>query len=212
MLCVRRDYTMKYSPNFLLVAAFFFLGPLSLFSREPLKVYFSAKVKPEQQDINKNLLARFFSTKNSRVFLPQDHINLTLKNNEDNNQSAYQMDKEAINWCDILFLVSPYGKDSSWTVGYAEATGKFTVVYLTEASSIEDILVMNSADIIATEDPEVYKKLSEHKSLSKKSLFIFEKDNFEEVMICMLYANKAKQTRFLENATKYKQLHVTAQK
>ncbi len=190
--------------HLLIFLTLFSLAPTTTFAKEPIKVYFAAKVRSQkQQEINKRLQDRFFSTKNSEVFLPQEHLQSHLKAHHNNNHASFSMDKDAINWCDILFLVSPYGKDCSWTVGYAEAIDKFTVVYLTESDSLDDVLVISSADMIATDNKQVYDKLLKHPALSKKSLFIFENDNFEESLICLLYANKSKQARFLDNASKY---------
>lgn len=188
-------------------------APILISAQEPLKVYFSAKVKSsKQQEINKRLQARFFSTKNSQVFLPQEHLQYQLEAHGNDHHAIYSMDKDAINWCDILFLVSPYGRDCSWTVGYAQAINKFTVVYLTEAESIKDTLVISSADLIATDNPTVYEKLLEHQSLANKSLFIFENNNFEETLVCLFYANKSKKTHILKNAQQYHKLKASKEK
>lgn len=193
--------------------AIVFVAPVFSFAQEPIKVYFSAKVKStKQKEINKRLEARFFSTKNSEVFLPQEHLKYQLEAHGNDQYASYSMDKNAINWCDILFLVSPYGKDCSWAVGYAQAINKFTVVYLTEKESINDLLVINSADIIATDNKEVYKQLLGNPSLAKKSLFIFENNNFEETLICMFYANKSKQARIKQNSEQFQAMQADAKK
>lgn len=45
-------------------------------------------------------------------------------------EEAYQKDKAALDWADILVMLYPCGNDGHLELGYAAGQGKFTVVYV----------------------------------------------------------------------------------
>ncbi len=45
-------------------------------------------------------------------------------------QEAYDKDKAALDWADILVMLYPCGNDAHLELGYAVGQGKFTVVYI----------------------------------------------------------------------------------
>lgn len=45
--------------------------------------------------------------------------------------AGYELDRDAIRWCEELLMLEPCGKSASWELGYAFGLGKSTAVLLT---------------------------------------------------------------------------------
>lgn len=148
--------------------------------REKIRVYFSAKVsKPHYQEFNLEIRKKIFN-KAYQVFMPQSLFipELEFATIE---KCAYEADKSAIDWSHIVFLLSPYGKDCAWEIGYAKGKNKFIVGFLSDKESINDTMVMGSLDLVLTDDPEIMSILAKDYRTKEKSLYLGDKP-FDELV------------------------------
>lgn len=60
-------------------------------------------------------------------------------------EGGFQVDFDALNWCDAVVAVQPFGRSASLGLGYAAGAGKFTVLLL---SSGEPELMVKMCDRI----------------------------------------------------------------
>jgi nucleoside 2-deoxyribosyltransferase len=69
-------------------------------------------------------------------------------------QEAYDKDKAALEWADILVLLYPCGSDAHLELGYIAGQGKFTIVYINEGyvlglmDKVCDKFVFSDAELI----------------------------------------------------------------
>ena len=157
--------------------------------QEQLKVYFSAKLsKTEYQEINTKISNSIFNDKYN-VFLPQDFI-IPKLDNSFVEKCAYYVDKEAIDWADIVFLRSPYGKDCSWEVGYAKGKNKFLVGFFQDKDSINDSMVTSSLDVIITDNKDIMTALKSDKRTKDKCFFATKLEGCFDKVIANFYSKK----------------------
>ncbi|MEM8727580.1 MAG: nucleoside 2-deoxyribosyltransferase [Chlamydiota bacterium] len=148
------------------------------FSREErierkTRVYFSARVsKPQYQQFNLDIRDKIFN-ENYQVFMPQS-LFIPELDFETIERCAYEADKAAIDWSDIVFLLSPYGKDCAWEIGYAKGKNKFIIGFLSDRESINDSMVIGSLHLAVTDDPEIMSVLATDGRTKDKCLFLKE--------------------------------------
>jgi nucleoside 2-deoxyribosyltransferase len=153
------------------------------------KVYFSAKLsKPEYQAINTKISNSIFNDKYD-VFLPQDFV-IPKLDHSFVEKCAYYVDKEAIDWADIVFLRSPYGKDCSWEIGYAKGKNKFIVGFFQDKESINDSMVTSSLDVIITDNKDIMTALKSDKRTKDKCFFTAKLEDCFDKVIANFYSKK----------------------
>lgn len=155
----------------------------------PLKIYFAAKMsKNEYRQANVKTLEKYLNKPTFRVFMPQNITvpELTFSKVE---KCGYEADRAAIDWSDILFLSSPYGKDCAWEVGYASGLNKFIVAYVTETAAINDTMVISSVDLIITDQKNTYNQLLKDERTAKKSFLMTSSDSFTNVCMPLYYVH-----------------------
>lgn len=156
-------------------------------SDEEVKVYFCARLGTEAARTNNSLVRAALFDEQFNVFLPQEVQipKLPFKSIE---RCAFWVDCEAIEWCDILLVVSPYGKDCAWEVGFAKGLGKKIFGFFTEAKSIEDTMVVSCIDAILTNNPHVYDQLLLDPRTKDKSYFLASHPDFSAFVKAYLHA------------------------
>jgi nucleoside 2-deoxyribosyltransferase len=155
----------------------------------PLKIYFAAKMsKDEYRKANIKTLEKFLNKPIFRVFMPQN-ITVPELSYSRIEKCGYEADRAAIDWSDILFLSSPYGKDCAWEVGYASGLNKFIVANVTDTSSINDTMVISSVDLIITDQKNIYDQLLKDDRTAKKAFLMTSSDSFTDVCMPLYYVH-----------------------
>ena len=80
-----------------------------------------------------------------------------------------------------MFLLSPYGKDCAWEIGYAKGKNKFIIGFLSDKESIGDSMVIGSLHLAVTDDPEVMSILAKDDRTKDKCLFLGE-ESFDNLV------------------------------
>ena len=149
-------------------------------TKKEIKVYFAARLsQPEYRENNLLMYQKMFNN-NYNVFLPQDIIIPKLEYSMVQTFS-YLIDKAAIDLSDIVFLLSPYGKDCSWEIGYARGKNKFIVAFLVDTESVKDTMVMGALNLIITDNPEIMNFLTNDYRTKNKCILIKEGDDFDVI-------------------------------
>lgn len=74
-------------------------------------------------------------------------------------EAGFRSDMEALNWCDAVVGVQPFGRSASLELGWAAGAGKLTVLYLDEG---EPELMVKMCDHICLTMDQVLAALARH--------------------------------------------------
>lgn len=74
-------------------------------------------------------------------------------------QAGYQLDKDALDWCDTCVLLLPCGRSAHLEAGYAIGQGKQTIILLAD-KGFEPELMYLMADAVVTEEAQLFEILS----------------------------------------------------
>jgi nucleoside 2-deoxyribosyltransferase len=136
------------------------------FSTDKIKVYLSARIAEDAHQWNNcvcNSLDERFE-----VFKPQEHNPYNMDHRR-LPKSVYEMDLKAMQESDIGLLLSPYGRDCAWEVGWYSRSNKPIVLYVEKDTTwLRDWMVKGGVDLVIVAGQALYDRIKEDAIVADK--------------------------------------------
>jgi hypothetical protein len=133
---------------------------------DKVKVYLSARIAKDAHPWNNcvcNALDGRFE-----VFKPQDH-NPCDVDHRHLPKSVYEMDLRAMQESDLGLLLSPYGRDCAWEVGWYSHSEKPIVLYIEEDTTwLRDWMIKGGVDLVAVCGDSLYERIKDDSIVANK--------------------------------------------
>lgn len=152
-----------------------------------LKVYLSARISEDAHSWNNtvcdSLDDRF------EVFKPQDHNPYNMDHRQFP-KSVYEIDLKAMQESDIGLLLSPYGRDCAWEVGWYARSDKPLVLYVEDDTSWDrDWMIKGGIDMVAICSPDLYDQFKDDAILEGKVRLLDSRSQLSDVMFELVANN-----------------------
>lgn len=133
---------------------------------DKVKVYLSARIAKDAHPWNNcvcnELDGRF------DVFKPQDHNPCDVDHRQ-LPKSVYEMDLRAMQESDLGLLLSPYGRDCAWEVGWYSRSEKPIVLYVEKDTTwLRDWMIKGGVDLVAVCGDDLYERIKDDSIVADK--------------------------------------------
>ncbi len=138
-------------------------------------MYLSARISSDAHDWNNEICD--YLSEHFDVFKPQDHnpYNLDHRRFE---QQVYQTDLDAMIASEIGILLTPYGRDCAWEVGWYSRSKKPIVLFAEDDTSwTRDWMIKGGIDVVFVSEPSMYELLKKDKIVCDKIIKIESKND-----------------------------------
>jgi nucleoside 2-deoxyribosyltransferase len=157
-----------------------------------MKIYLSSPVHGYQKQIN-HRISKVLSSAGLNTLLPQ--LITPKYRHKYFSQHVYEECKEMIQESDVGLLIYPYGRDSSWEVGYYKGIRKPLFAYLNNFNQdsidrLRDWMIKGSLDEIITNNLTALKILQKDTILSRKNPIFINSEKKLPLVIFQLFKRK----------------------
>jgi len=164
-----------------------------------IKMYLSARISKDAHKWNNHvcdLLSEHFE-----VFKPQEHNPYQLDHRQFEMQ-VYQTDLDEMIKSEIGILLTPYGRDCAWEVGWYSCSQKPIVLYVEDDLSwTRDWMIKGGVDMVITSDQNTYEQLKNDKIIHNKLYKIESESDLSNFIFQFLLKYQAKINAENETAT-----------
>lgn len=145
-----------------------------------IKVYLSARISEDAHSWN-NAVCDSLDNRFD-VFKPQEHNPYNLDHRQFP-KSVYEMDLKAMKESDIGLLLSPYGRDCAWEVGWYSRSEKPIVLYVEQDTGwIRDWMVKGGVDLVAVCGQALYAQIKDDAILAGKIQLLTSRDQLSDLL------------------------------
>ena len=156
-----------------------------------IKTYLSARISEDAHAWN-DKVCDLISDK-FEVFKPHEH-NPYNQDHRDLEKSVYQMDLDAMIESEIGLLLTPYGRDCSWEIGWYSRSDKPVVMYVEQDTSWRrDWMIKGGIDQVFVVEDEMYELLKSDRIVADKITKINSREELTEAISVFFEEYKLKQ-------------------
>ncbi len=160
-----------------------------------VKMYLSARISEDAHAWNNeicDLLAPHFD-----VFKPQDHNPYNLDHRQFERE-VYQLDLDAMIASEIGILLTPYGRDCAWEVGWYSRSDKPIVLYVEDDLSwTRDWMIKGGVDAVFVSQDAIYEHLLHDGIVYDKVFKISSRQDLAGTILAFLEKQKLQTTETL---------------
>lgn len=157
---------------------------------DKIKMYLSARIAEEQHDWNNEICGHLCDQ--FEIFKPQEHNPWNLDHRKFE-KAVYEMDLQAMIESEIGILLTPYGRDCAWEVGWYAGSEKPIVLYTdTDLTWTRDWMVKGGIDAVFVHNEETFSILSKDKIVHDKVHRIPSKEHLGDAVAQFLSSYKNK--------------------
>lgn len=128
------------------------------------------------------------------VFIPHEHNPYNLDHHKFE-QSVYQMDLDAMIESEIGLLLTPYGRDCAWEIGWYSKSNKPIVMYAEkDISWTRDWMIKGGIDHVFVVETEMFELLKNDGIVADKVTKIDSRDHLSEAIENFFIDYKSKAT------------------
>ncbi len=182
-----------------------FPPPFASSSKDQIKIYWCSRLTSEIQAFNNQLRVAFDSR--FALFLPQE-IDLSSYTKEKKDLVGYIEDLRALKEAHILFLVTPFGRDCCWEVGWACGRGLFVIAYVeNNLNFLEDSMVKESLHCIITSSKKAYATITQDPTKKSKCYLIASREELSP-LVWKLYSSFVSQKSKTNELSAFIERHI----
>lgn len=162
--------------------------------KDKIKVYLSARIAEDAHPWN-NCVCDALDER-FEVFKPQEHNPYNLDHRKFP-KSVYETDLKAMQESDIGLLLSPYGRDCAWEVGWYSRSEKPIVLYVEKNTDwMRDWMIKGGIDLVAVVGQDMYDLIEDDAILAGKVQLLESRSQLSDVMADLVQHNLSKVDRF----------------
>lgn len=152
-----------------------------LMNLDKIKVYLSARISKDAHEWN-NAVCDALDDR-IEVFKPHEHNPWNMDHRK-LPKEVYEVDLEAMKWSNMGLLLTPYGRDCAWEVGWYNGAKKPIIIYAEQDDSwLRDWMVKGGVDLIVTANTELHDVLMNDSITCEKSVLISHRSELSEIFV-----------------------------